>query len=156
MMMDYAPEVGYYVTDITRTWPVEGKFTEIQLKFYNCVKEISEKVIAAMKPGITVKDMMDIAKGIYAKHGLEKYGVNGIGHFVGMAVHDVGPYDQPLVPGVVFNVEPIIEDKERKLHIRIEDTIVITETGAENLTKSTPTEPELIYKLMKEKGIGQR
>ena len=155
ILLDYAPEYDYYVTDITRTWPVKGKFTEKQLQFYNCIKEAEEKVIAMMKPGITISDMKKTAKEVYIKHGLEKYWLNYIGHFVGMSVHDVGPYDQPFVPGVVFNVEPIIEDKEMKVHLRLEDTIVITENGAENLTSQTTTEPEEIYKLMKQKGVGE-
>ncbi|MCO5947122.1 M24 family metallopeptidase [Mucilaginibacter flavidus] len=156
MMMDYAPELNYYSTDITRTWPVEGKFTEKQLAMYNCIKDASEQVIAAMKPGITVQQMNDIAKQVYAKHGFDKYYPGGIGHYVGMAVHDVGPYDKPFVPGVVFNVEPIIEDKDMKMHLRIEDTIIITETGAINATAGTPTDPESMYKLMKEKRIGEK
>lgn len=153
--MDYAPEVHYYATDITRTWPVEGEFTPIQLKYYNCVKEVSEKVIAAMKPGITVEDMTNIAKEVFIRHGFEKLYRKGIGHFVGMSVHDVGDYSKPFVPGVVFNVEPIIEDKALGIHVRIEDTVLITATGAENLTKSTPTDPAAIYKLMQQQGLGQ-
>lgn len=156
MMMDYAPEVNYYSTDITRTWPVEGKFTDIQLKYYNCVKEASETVIAAMKPGVTIAQLNDIAMKVYTKYGYEKMYPGGIGHFVGMAVHDVGPYNKPLVPGVVFNVEPILEDKAMKLHIRLEDTIIITATGAENVTAGTPTDVEAMYKLVKEKGIGEK
>ncbi|HVW95515.1 MAG TPA: Xaa-Pro peptidase family protein [Mucilaginibacter sp.] len=156
MMMDYAPELNYYSTDITRTWPVEGKFTDKQLKYYACVKEASEAVIAAMKPGITIKQMNDIALSVYKKYGYEKMYPGGIGHYVGMAVHDVGPRDKPFVPGVVFNVEPILEDKNMKLHIRLEDTIVITPTGAENVTAGTPTDVEAIYKLVKEKGIGEK
>lgn len=156
MMMDYAPELQYYSTDITRTWPVEGKFTAIQLKYYYCVKEASEKVIAAMKPGITIEDMNNIAKGVYAKYGYEKMYPGGIGHYVGMAVHDVGPRDKAFVPGVVFNVEPILEDKNMKLHIRLEDTTIITADGHENVTASTTTDPEAIYKLLKEKGVGER
>jgi Xaa-Pro aminopeptidase len=156
MMMDYAPEVNYYSTDITRTWPVEGKFTDKQLKYYNCVKEASEQVIATMKPGVTVKQLSDIAKAVYAKYGFEKMYPGGIGHYVGMAVHDVGPYDKPFVPGVVFNVEPILEDKEMNLHIRIEDTIIITATGAENVTASTPTNVDAMIKLVKEKGIYEK
>jgi len=156
LLIDYAPELNYYTTDITRTWPVSGKFTDIQLKFYNCIKEAEEKVIAAMKPGITLDSMETIAKNVYIKHGLEKYWPNYIGHFVGMAVHDVGPYDKPFVPGVVFNVEPIIEDKEMKIHLRLEDTIVITATGSENLTSKTPVDVESIYRLMKEKGVTEK
>jgi Xaa-Pro aminopeptidase len=156
ILMDYAPENHYYTTDITRTWPVNGKFTDIQLKMYNCIKEAEENVIAAMKPGVTENDLKKVAKAAYVKHGFEKLWPDYIGHFVGMAVHDVGPYDQPFVPGVVFNVEPIIEDRGMKIHLRLEDTIVITATGSENLTKKSPLEVEAIYKLIKEKGIGEK
>lgn len=156
ILLDYAPDYNYYTTDITRTWPVSGKFTDTQLKFYNCIKEAEEKVIAAMKPGVTMEDLEKIGKEVYIKHGLEKYWLNYIGHFVGMSVHDVGPYDKPFVQGVVFNVEPLIEDKDLKIHLRLEDTIVITATGAENLTATTTVIPEEIYKLMKEKGIGEK
>ncbi len=156
LLIDYAPEVNYYVTDITRTWPVQGEFTAYQLKMYDCVKEARAEIIKAMKPGVTVNDLKKIGKDVFIKHGFEKNWVGGIGHFVGMAVHDVGPYDKPFVEGVVFNVEPILEDKEKKIHIRLEDTIVITATGAENLTPQSPIEPADIYKLMKEKGVGEK
>jgi Xaa-Pro aminopeptidase len=156
LLIDYAPDLNYYVTDITRTWPVQGEFTGEQLKMYNCVKEAREEIIKAMKPGVTVNDLKKIGKDIYIKHGYEKNWVGGIGHFVGMAVHDVGDYTKPFVEGVVFNVEPILEDKEKKIHIRLEDTIVITATGAENLTPQSPVEPAEIYKLMKEKGVGEK
>ena len=149
------PIIPYYTTDITRTWPVGDKFSGIQLKYYNCIKEVQEKVIAAMKPGVTMNDLKKVAKDVYIKHGYEKLWPDYVGHFVGMAVHDVGPYDQPLVEGVVFNVEPIIEDKELKVHLRLEDTVVITKTGSENLTAGTATEPEQIYKLKKQKRKGE-
>jgi len=156
ILLDYAPDHHYYTTDITRTWPVADKFSDVQLKYYNCIREAEEKVIAAMKPGVTVNDLKKIAKDVYIKHGYEKLWLDYIGHFVGMAVHDVGPYDKPFVPGVVFNVEPIIEDKELKIHLRLEDTIVTTATGSENLTSGTTVIPEQIYKLMKEKGVGEK
>lgn len=156
LLIDYAPDLNYYVTDITRTWPVQGEFTADQLKMYNCVKEAREEIIKIMKPGVTVNDLKRIGKDVFIKHGYEKNWIGGIGHFVGMAVHDVGSYDKPFVEGVVFNVEPILEDKEKKIHIRLEDTIVITATGAENLTPQSPVEPAEIYKLMKEKGVGEK
>jgi Xaa-Pro aminopeptidase len=155
ILLDYAPDHSYYTTDITRTWPVGEKFTDVQLKMYNCIKEAEEKVIAAMKPGVTMNDLKKVAKEVYIKHGYEKLWPDYIGHFVGMAVHDVGPYDKPFVEGVVFNVEPIIEDKDLKVHFRLEDTIVITKTGSENLTAGTTTEPEQIYKLKKQKRKGE-
>ena len=156
ILLDYAPDHYYYTTDITRTWPVGDKFSAVQLKLYNCIKEVEEKVIAAMKPGVTMNDLKKVAKDVYIKHGYEELWPDYIGHFVGMAVHDVGPYDRPFVEGVVFNVEPIIEDKKLKVHLRLEDTVVITKTGSENLTAGTTVEPEKIYKLKKEKGVGEK
>lgn len=156
LLMDYAPELNYYTTDITRTWPVQGEFSAEQLKFYNCVREARDEIIKAMKPGVTLKDLEKIGEGVYKRNGLEKYWFGYVGHFVGMAVHDVGSYDKPFTEGVVFNVEPILEDKDKKLHIRLEDTIVITATGAENLTPGSPVDPKAIYALIKEKGVGEK
>lgn len=156
LLIDYAPELNYYVTDITRTWPVQGEFTPEQLKFYNCVKEARDEIIKVMKPGVTLKDLEKAGEAVYKKNGLEKYWFGYVGHFVGMAVHDVGSYDKPFVEGVVFNVEPILEDKDKKIHIRLEDTIVITATGSENLTPGSPVDPKAIYALIKEKGVGEK
>ena len=156
ILIDYAPELNYMTTDITRTWPVNGKFSDTQLKFYNCIKEMREKVIAAIKPGVTMTDLQKVGKDVFIKHGLEKYWIGYVGHFVGMAVHDVGSYNKPFVAGVVFNVEPLIEDKDLKIHLRLEDTIVVTATGSENVTNSSPVEPEAIYKLIAEKGIWEK
>lgn len=155
LLIDYAPELNYYMTDITRTWPVSGKFTAEQVKYYACIKEARSSIIAAMKPGVYLKELEAVCKSVYEKHGFANLYPGGIGHFVGMSVHDVGDYTKPFVKGTVFNVEPIIEDKAKKMHLRLEDTIVITETGAENLTPQSPVEEEAIYKLMKEKGVGE-
>ena len=156
LLIDYAPEINYYVTDITRTWPINGEFTGEQLKFYNCVKDARDEIIKAMKPGVTYADLQKVGAAVYKKHDLEKYWFGYVGHFVGMAVHDVGSYDKPFVEGVVFNVEPILEDQDKKIHIRIEDTIVITATGAENLTPQSPVDARAIYALIKEKGVGEK
>lgn len=156
LLIDYAPELNYYTTDITRTWPVQGEFSSDQLKFYNCVREARDEIIKSMKPGVTLNDLRKVGEEVYKRNGLEKYWFGYVGHFVGMAVHDVGPYDKPFVEGVVFNVEPILEDKDKKIHIRLEDTIVITATGSENLTPQSPVDPKAIYSLMKEKGVGEK
>ncbi len=156
LLIDYAPEVNYYVTDITRTWPVLGEFSTEQLKFYNCVREARDEIIKAMKPGVTYKDLQKVGEAVYKNNGLGKYWFGYVGHFVGMAVHDVGSYDVPFVEGVVFNVEPILEDNDKKIHIRLEDTIVITATGSENLTPGSPVDVKAIYALMKEKGVGEK
>jgi Xaa-Pro aminopeptidase len=156
LLIDYAPELNYYVTDITRTWPIQGEFTTEQLKWYNCVKEARDEIIKAMKPGVTENDLKKVGAEVYKKNGLAKYWLGYVGHFVGMSVHDVGSYDIPFVEGVVFNVEPILEDKEKKIHIRLEDTVVITATGSENLTTVSPVDATAIYALMKEKGVGEK
>lgn len=153
VLLDYAPDLNNYVTDITRTWPVEGKFTEYQLQLYNCINEMRSKIIAALKPGVTYTDLQKIGRDVFEKHGFRRFWNGYVGHFVGMAVHDIGPRDEPFVPGVVFNVEPIIEDKDRKIHLRLEDTVVITEDGAEVLTDQTPVEPEEIYRVMRDRGF---
>lgn len=113
-----------------------------------------------MKPGITVKDMQDAAEPVYKKHGfLEEYKKFGryVGHFVGLSVHDPGNSggeQKPFVAGVVFNVEPLIQNEEKKVHLRLEDTVLITPTGAENLTASVPAELEEIYALTRQPSLG--
>ena len=102
---------------------------------------------------------LDLANGAPFKYrdaflGTGRY----IGHFVGISVHDVGGIsghwlEKPFVAGVVFNVEPILQFPERKIHIRLEDTVVLTEKGAENLTAGVPAEVEPLYALIKEKGV---
>ena len=154
VLMDLGADYEYYTSDITRTWPVSGRFTAEQEKHYRCILEARDAVIAAMKPGITVAQMQDIAARVYSKHGFsqqfDKIG-RYIGHYVGISVHDVGPmlnFNKPLEPGVVFNVEPILEFRDRKLHYRLEDTILITRSGAENLTSAVPADLEGLYALL--------
>lgn len=156
LLIDYAPELNYYTTDITRTWPVNGRFTEEQVKMYNCVKDARNGIIAAIKPGVTYADLQEVGKKIYAQHGMAEYWIGYVGHFVGMSVHDVGDYKKPFVKGTVFNVEPILEDKKKKIHFRLEDTIVVTETGSENLTPQSPVEVEDVYQLIRQKGVGEQ
>ncbi|HYH85776.1 MAG TPA: M24 family metallopeptidase, partial [Pyrinomonadaceae bacterium] len=160
VLMDYGADFDYYTSDITRTWPVSGAFTPEQEKMYRCILEARDRVIAAMKPGVTIVQLQDVAEAVYTKHGfrqqflaLNRY----VGHHVGLSVHDVlsdAPKDTPLQPGVVFNVEPIIEFRDRKIHMRLEDTILITASGAENLTAGVPADLEAVYALVKQKGIG--
>ena len=159
--LDYGSDYEYYTSDVTRVWPVSGKFTADQEKMYRCVLEARDAIIAAMKPGVTLKQLKEAAVPVYQKHGwLDAYNKSGryIGHFVGLSVHDVGGIsgswlDRPLKAGVVFNVEPILEFPDRGIHLRLEDTVLITETGAENLTASVPAAVEPLLALEKERGI---
>ena len=112
--MDYGADYEYYTSDITRTWPVSGRFTPEQEKMYRCILEARDAIIAAMKPGVTIKQLQEVAGTVYEKHGFGKeFQALGryIGHTIGISVHDVDPPDRnrPLEAGVVFNVEPLLE-----------------------------------------------
>ncbi|HEX8476661.1 MAG TPA: Xaa-Pro peptidase family protein [Pyrinomonadaceae bacterium] len=158
VLMDYGTDYDYYTSDITRTWPVSGTFTPEQEKMYRCILEARNAVIAAMKPGVTVANLQDVAEVVYKKHGFHQQFLNlgrYVGHHVGLSVHDVEPTEdgQPFKPGVVFNVEPLLEFRDKKIHTRLEDTVLITENGAENLTAGVPAELDAVYALIKEKGL---
>jgi Xaa-Pro aminopeptidase len=162
--IDYGSDWEYYTSDITRTWPVSGRFTAEQEKMYRCVLEARNAIIAAMKPGATLNALKDAAEQVYQRHGYrnEFLGTGRyIGHFVGISVHDVGGIggawaEKPFVPGVVFNVEPILQFPDRKIHIRLEDTIVLTPKGPENLTAAVPAEVDPLYALIRQEGVNSR
>lgn len=162
--LDYGSDWEYYTSDITRTWPVSGRFSAEQEKMYRCVLDARNAIIAAIKPGVTLNGLKDAAERAYQHHGYrDAFLASGryIGHFVGISVHDVGGIsgawlEKPFVPGVVFNVEPILQFPERKIHIRLEDTVVLTEKGAENLTAGVPAEVEPLYALIRESGVNAR
>jgi Xaa-Pro aminopeptidase len=156
--MDYGADYQYYTSDVTRTWPVSGRFTPEQEKMYRCILEARESIIAAMKPGATIKQLQDVAEEVYKKHGFGKeFQALGryIGHTIGISVHDVEPADRnrPLVAGVVFNVEPLLEIAEKKIHMRLEDTVLVTPTGAVNMTSGAPAGLDEIYALIRQQAL---
>jgi Xaa-Pro aminopeptidase len=154
--MDYGADFDYYTSDITRTWAVSGKFTPAQEKMYLCILEARNAIIAAMKPGVTVNDLRRVAAQVYKKHGFGKqFDESGeyVGHFVGLSVHDVGDDDKPFVPGVTFNVEPLVQDEKMQIHMRLEDTILITAGGAENMTADVPAALDELYALQRQKPL---
>jgi len=159
--MDYGSDYDYYESDITRVWPVSGRFTAEQERMYRCVLEARNAIIAVMRPGVTIRQMQDAAEPVYERYGWkDAYVRTGryVGHFVGLSVHDVGDIfgpgtSRPFRAGVVFNVEPVLEFPERKIHLRLEDTILITATGAENLTAGVPVAVDSIYRLIRERGV---
>jgi Xaa-Pro aminopeptidase len=159
--IDYGADYEYYTSDITRTWPVSGRFTPEQEKMYRCILEARDAVIAAMKPGVTINQLKDVADGVYKKHGFGKeFQSLGryIGHTVGISVHDVDPRDnnRPLEAGVVYNVEPLLELPDKKIHMRLEDTVLITANGAINMTADAPAGLDEIYALIRERAISLR
>lgn len=148
IVMDYGASMGYLTIDITRTWPASGEFTELQERAYLCTLEAEKAIIAAMRPGVTRQETREIAAAIFEEWGFPNQYPGGAGHFVGMSVHDVGDYSLPLQPGMVIAVEPIIEFPDEGFHIRIEDTILITEDGNENLTAHVPKELDEVLALV--------
>ncbi|MDQ1558040.1 MAG: Xaa-Pro aminopeptidase [Pyrinomonadaceae bacterium] len=179
LLMDYAPDVGYYMSDVTRMWPVNGKFNGWQRELYGFYLECYQAILKHIRPGVTAavikqeahKDMeaalarARFSKPIYeraARDFVESYGRSAanprgaLGHWVGMATHDVGAYGDPLRAGMVFTIEPALRVPEEKIYIRLEDVIVITDKGADILTNWLPMDIPAIEKLMSEEGMLQR
>ncbi len=156
ILMDYGAEVDGYASDITRMWPVSGHFTEGQENMYRCILEASKAIIAAVKPGAQESDLQDVAEEVYKKYGyLDQFRQWGryVGHPVGLSVHDPDPGSGPAPDatfqvGTVFNVEPLLTDMSEGVHMRLEDTILVTENGAENLTAGVPVDLDAIYALV--------
>lgn len=152
--MDYGGALDYLAIDITRTWPASGVLDELQERAYRCSLEAEKAIIAAMKPGVTRDQTREIGRAIYEKHSFP--GGAGAGHFVGMSVHDAGDSSLPFQPGMVIAVEPIVEDATKQLHVRIEDTVLITDTGAEFLTGGVPKEMEEVLALVRQGRAAKR
>ena len=144
VVMDYAGALDYLTVDITRTWPVSGRFTDAQLKAYQATLDAEKAINAAIRPGVTRATVQKIAEDIFSKQGFDpRYAY--VGHYVGLSVHDVGDWSLPFEAGMTMAIEPIIDMPEQQMHIRVEDTILVTPTGAEILSTAVPKEvPELL------------
>lgn len=158
VVVDIGAEYGMYASDITRTYPVSGKFTERQKEVYNIVLDTQLYVQSLAKPGMYLNNrekpdisLHHIAVNFLEKHGYGKYFVHGIGHFMGLDVHDVGSYDKPLQPGDVFTIEPGIYIPEENLGIRIEDDFVITEKCCTCLSEELVKQASDIENMMRSK-----
>jgi Xaa-Pro aminopeptidase len=149
VLMDFGADLDYLCMDITRTWPVSGKFTPEQREVYEIVLAVQKACIEAYKPGVTSEDVRKHVANVMKQKGIDPRGLRGgIGHYVGMCVHDVGPRGVALKEGMVFAIEPALYYPEKNLGIRIEDTVLITKDGCEVLTKDVPKEWEEIERLM--------
>jgi Xaa-Pro aminopeptidase len=153
ILLDYGPEVDHYTTDITRSWPVNGKFTERQREIYEAVLAAQKAGIAAAKPGMTMGEINAICSKVLTERGFGKNIRHGACHWIGMAVHDSGGYGKKFVPGVTFTIEPGVYDEENGIGVRIEDVVMITEDGCEVLSAGVPREIDEIEKLVLSEGI---
>jgi Xaa-Pro aminopeptidase len=153
VLLDYAPEVGHYVSDITRSWPVDGEFSPRMLEIYEAVLASQLAGIAAVKPGVTMRTVEEACRKELKKRGFERLLPHGTCHYVGLEVHDAGAGDAPLVPGVVFTVEPGVYDPESGIGVRIEDVVAVTSDGCEVLSALVPKDIESLKKLVREEGL---
>jgi Xaa-Pro aminopeptidase len=161
LVVDAGPDVGYYDTDITISYPANGKFSSRQKEVYEAAKAVHEACLRVYRPGLTLEQARQEVDAILKQEGYDltkdyfKRMRGGFGHYVGMAVHDVGGGPAVLQPGMVFANEPLVIYPQENLGVRVEDTVLITETGCENLTAGIPRAVKDIEDLMKKSGIPQ-
>lgn len=154
VLIDFAPEVDHFVSDVTRTWPVDGVFTERMGEIYDAVLAAQEAAIAEVRPGVKYGDIGRKAVSVLRERGFNC--PHGICHSVGMEVHDPGRMPRELVPGMVFTIEPGIYDQETGIGVRIEDVVLVTEDGCEVLSSECPKSREALEALWAEEGILDR
>jgi Xaa-Pro aminopeptidase len=168
VLIDIGAEYGNYNSDITRTFPVNGKFSKRQLEIYNSVLRIYEKIISILKPGTTIEKLnidsieffeeelinigvikkKDISKQDPEKPLYKNFSLHSISHFLGLDVHDSGNKNDILMPGMVLTCEPGIYIREEGIGIRLENDILITSKGCLNLTSDIPLKPDDIEEMM--------
>ena len=162
VVIDVGAQYAGYSADITRTLPANGKFTPRQREIYDIVLGAQNAAMAALKPGMNLcskgaKSVYRISFDYIDSHGkdlhgksLGQYYIHGLGHNIGLDVHDPGDYCKPLEPGMVVTMEPGIYIPDEKLGVRIEDDVLITDTGYRLLSERLPRDPAEIEKIMAE------
>lgn len=153
LLIDYAPEYDHYTCDITRTWPVNGHFSERQAELYDAVLAAQAAGIAAVHPGGTIRDVEKACREVLAQRGFTDLIRHGSCHLIGMEVHDVGDASKPLVPGVAFTVEPGLYERETGIGIRIEDVVIVTADGCEVVSRKTPKARGEVEALVAQRGV---
>jgi len=150
VLVDAGAEVDHYATDVTRTFPASGKFTPDQRAVYDVVLRAQKAALAAVRPGVTWRELEAIAKKVIGEAGYYDFYIHHIGHHVGLEVHDVGgaTYLEPIPENAVITIEPGIYIPQKHMGIRIEDTVVVTKTGHRNLSEKLPREPDEIERWM--------
>ncbi len=169
VLMDYAPDFAYYTSDIGRMWPVNGRFSSAHRTAYEFILEYHRTLLGLIRPGAEADAIMDeaaahmrevlerteFARPSHRTAALGALEFRGhLSHPVGMAVHDVGDYrGRPLQVGTVFSVDPMMWIEEEEQYVRVEDTVVVTSAGIENLTAAAPLDVAKIEAVMTEPGL---
>ena len=148
VLLDLGGCVNHYCADISRTFPVSGKFTDRQKQIYNIVLKAQEEVIKAIKPGVTLIQLNEIVRSVYkvecvkaniidSEDQVDQIYYHSVSHSLGLDTHDVGLVEgATLKPGMVVTVEPGLYSEKESIGIRIEDDILVTENGSINLSAS--------------------
>lgn len=159
ILFDLGAQWDLYNADISRTYPINGKYTPQQENLYNIVLDTNKKVIDSIQPGLPFSQLQIIAKDtlyqglksikmIQTIEELDEYYFHGVSHFLGLDTHDVGDRDVQLAPGMVFTVEPGLYIRELGIGIRIEDDVLVTEKGCEVLSNQIPKDIHEIEEIM--------
>jgi Xaa-Pro aminopeptidase len=155
VVVDIGARYGYYCADITRTYPVESGFSIRQRQAYDVVLAAQRFIEQQAKPGMWLsnrdyqdRSLQHLAKKFLQDHGYGDFFLHGIGHYLGLDVHDVGSYATPLQPGDVITIEPGVYLAHENFGIRIEDNYLITEQGSECLSAALAKDPEEIQDLV--------
>ena len=190
VLFDYAPDYKYYASDVTREFPINGKFSAEQRELYGIYVKLYKSLMTSIKPNVPVRELLKVAVGkmeaaiaghtftnpkfkAAAERFVDNYrrridppppapgttprAAGSLGHTVGMEVHDVNtPHGDVLVPGMIFTIEPALTIPEDRIYVRLEDVILMTETGYENMSAFAPIEIDEIEKLMAEPGLFEK
>jgi Xaa-Pro aminopeptidase len=148
VVFDFAGSLDHETMDITRTFNISGKFTPEQAKWYAVDLEAQKAVIALLSPGHTYEEASAAGQAVYEKAGIAHQWTGFPGHFVGFATHDVMRPVGPVRAGQVVTVEPIVEFVDKRMHYRVEDTILATDGAPEILSSAVPKELADIEKLV--------
>jgi Xaa-Pro aminopeptidase len=147
VVVDIGAQYGGYSGDVTRTYPVSGKFSPRQREIYQMVLEAQKAAMAKVKPGARIRDLHEAATAYIRSKGYERYFIHGTSHHIGLEVHDVGDTSRPFEPNMVVTIEPGIYLPEEQLGVRIEDDVLVTSTGYRVLS-NFPKEPGEIEALL--------
>lgn len=173
ILMDFGCEYGGYASDLTRCLPISGKFTKRQRAVYNAVLNVKNEATKLLRPGTMLADyhkevgkLMEgelIGLGLLDKTDVKnqdpsqplykKYFMHGTSHFIGLDVHDVGLWNEPIDVDMVFTVEPGIYIPEEGLGIRLENDVLVTKEGQDDLFKDIPVEADAVEELMNSKAV---
>lgn len=160
VLFDLGADYQHYCADISRTFPVSGKFTPRQRSLYEIVLKAEEEVIGIIKPGLHYSELNKHATKVLAEECIKiglikrqeeisKYYYHGVSHYLGLDTHDIGNRDRILEPGMVVTIEPGLYIQEEKIGIRIEDNVLVTQEGYEVLSRGIPKTIEEIEKIMR-------